>query len=137
YLASGRGARFLSLITLIAMGGVFVGVMALIVVTSVMTGLQTDLREKILGMNPHIWVTVYGTDMRIEGDLWPGTLERTLEVDGVISAAPFIQTEVGLGVETGAYAEAAVLRGIDPIIEGEPITDIAAQIQQGELSLGE
>jgi lipoprotein-releasing system permease protein len=137
YLASGRGARFLSLITLIAMGGVFVGVMALIVVTSVMTGLQTDLREKILGMNPHIWVTVYGTDMRIDGELWPGTLERTREIDGVVAAAPFIQTEVGLGLETGSYAEAAILRGIDPDIQGEPITDVAAQIQRGDLVLGE
>src|SRR5688500_4179194 len=84
YLASGRGARFLSLITLRAVGGVFVGVMALSVVTSVMTGLQTDLREKILGMNPHIWVTVYGTDMYIDGVLWPGTLARTREIDGVV-----------------------------------------------------
>jgi lipoprotein-releasing system permease protein len=39
---------------------VFVGVMALIVVTSVMTGLQRDLRDKILGTNPHIWLTTYG-----------------------------------------------------------------------------
>lgn len=137
YLASRRGARFLSLITLIAVGGVFVGVMALIVVTSVMTGLQTDLREKILGMNPHIWVTVYGTDMQIDGALWPGTLIRTMETEGVIAAAPFVQTEVGLGVESGSYAEAAMLRGIDPLIEGEPITDVAAQIQRGDLSLGE
>lgn len=137
YLASGRGARFLSLITLIAVGGVFVGVMALIVVTSVMTGLQTDLREKILGMNPHIWVTVYGTDMHIDGALWPGTLARTREIEGVVSAAPFVQTEVGLGLETGSYSEAAILRGIDPNIEGEPITDVAGQIQRGELSLGE
>lgn len=137
YLASQRGARFLSLITLIAVGGVFVGVMALIVVTSVMTGLQTDLREKILGMNPHIWVTVYGSDMHIDGVLWPGTLARTKEVEGVVAAAPFVQTEVGVVGEGGTYAEAAMLRGIDPVVEGEPITDVAGQIQRGELSLGE
>ncbi len=46
YLSSRRGARFLSLITLIAIGGVAVGVMALIVVIGVMNGLQNDLREK-------------------------------------------------------------------------------------------
>jgi lipoprotein-releasing system permease protein len=45
YLSGGKGRGFLSLITLIAIGGVTVGVMALIVVTSVMSGLQKDLRE--------------------------------------------------------------------------------------------
>src|SRR5690606_20460338 len=66
YLSSQRGPRFLSLITLIAVGGVFVGVMALIVVTAVMSGLQRDLREKILGTNPHIWLTTYGGNLRLE-----------------------------------------------------------------------
>src|SRR5688572_27806623 len=102
YLASRRGARFLSLITLIAMGGVFVGVMALIVVTAVMTGLQTDLREKILGTNPHIWVVTFGEEMRMDGATWPGALERVRRVEGVVAVAPFIQTEVGLGTP-GTY----------------------------------
>jgi hypothetical protein len=66
YLSSGRGSRYLSLITLIAMGGVFVGVTALIIVTAVMTGLQNELREKILGTNPHIWLTSYGDNMRLD-----------------------------------------------------------------------
>src|SRR5690606_3071813 len=94
YLASRSGVRFLSLITLIAIGGVFVGVMALIVVTSVMTGLQNDLRDKILGTNPHIWLTNYGENMRIEG--WRETLEKVRGVDGVAAVAPFVHTEVGL-----------------------------------------
>src|SRR5690349_5823801 len=92
YLSSRQGTRFLSLITLIAMGGVFVGVMALIVVTAVMTGLQTDLRDKILGTNPHIWLTSYGENMRLEG--WEGVLAKVRKVEGVEAAAPFIHTEV-------------------------------------------
>ncbi len=133
YLSSRRGARFLSLITLIAMGGVFVGVMALIIVTSVMSGLQRDLRDKILGTNPHIWLTTYGDAMQL--DSWEGTLARIRNVDGVVSAAPFIHTEVGLG-NLGGHAEAAVLRGIYPEAEGEPITDIMRDIQAGSYSLG-
>jgi lipoprotein-releasing system permease protein len=133
YLSSRRGARFLSLITLIAMGGVFVGVMALIVVTSVMSGLQRDLRDKILGTNPHIWLTTYGDAMQL--DAWEGTLARIRDVPGVVSAAPFIHTEVGLG-NLGGHAEAAILRGIHPEVGGEPITDIARQIQAGSFSLG-
>jgi lipoprotein-releasing system permease protein len=132
YLASRRGARFLSLITLIAIGGVFVGVMALIVVTSVMTGLQRDLREKILGTNPHIWLTTYGSALRM--DDWPPVLERVRQLPGVTAAAPFVHTEVGL--RSPAHAEFAILRGIEPISPGEPITDVAREIRAGTLHLG-
>jgi lipoprotein-releasing system permease protein len=133
YLSSRRGARFLSLITMIAMGGVFVGVMALIVVTSVMSGLQRDLRDKILGTNPHIWLTTFGDAMQL--DAWEGTLARVQNVDGVLSVAPFIHTEVGLG-NLGGHAEAAILRGIYPEAAGEPITDVVRQIRAGEFTLG-
>lgn len=133
YLASRRGVRFLSLITLIAIGGVFVGVMALIIVTSVMTGLQRDLREKILGTNPHIWVTTYGEGLLLQN--WEGVLARVKEIEGIESAAPVVHAEVALGT-LGAYAEAAILRGIDPEAEGPPITEIVAQIRRGELQLG-
>jgi lipoprotein-releasing system permease protein len=132
YLASRRGARFLSLITLIAVGGVFVGVMALIVVTSVMSGLQRDLREKILGTNPHIWLTTYGSALRM--DDWPPVLERVRGIPGVSAAAPFVHTEVGLS--SPSHAEFAILRGIDPTGPGEPITDVVRDIRAGELGLG-
>lgn len=126
YLASRRGTRFLSLITLIAIGGVTVGVMALIVVIAVMTGLQNDLREKILGTNPHIWVMTYGEGMRM--DDWRTALARVRRVDGVQAAAPFIHTEVGVSNRAG-YAEGAILRGVDPSAPGEPVTDIIRQIR--------
>ncbi len=134
YLSSRRGARFLSLITLIAIGGVLVGVMALIVVTSVMTGLQGELRDKILGTNPHIWVVTYGEAMRM--DDWPQVIERVREVPGVSAAAPFIHTEVGLRNPAG-HAEFAILRGIEPEAPGEPITDIVRQIREGRFQIGE
>jgi lipoprotein-releasing system permease protein len=132
YLASRRGARFLSLITLIAVGGVFVGVMALIVVTSVMTGLQRDLREKILGTNPHIWLTTYGGALRMED--WPPVLDRVRQISNVTAAAPFVHTEVGL--RSPAHAEFAILRGIEPAAPGEPITDVVREIREGALQLG-
>jgi lipoprotein-releasing system permease protein len=132
YLASRRGVRFLSLITLIAIGGVFVGVMALIVVTSVMTGLQRDLREKILGTNPHIWLTTYGSALRM--DDWPPVVERVRQMQGVTAAAPFVHTEVGLS--TAVHAEFAILRGIEPAVPGEPITDVVREIRAGNLQLG-
>ena len=134
YLASRRGTRFLSLITAISIGGVTVGVMALIIVTAVMTGLQTDLRDKILGTNPHIWLTTFGETMRV--DNWQPTLEKVRRVPGVMSAAPFVHTEVGLTNRAG-YAEAGILRGIDPAAEGPAVTDIVGMIRRGEARLGE
>jgi len=56
YLRSRRGSKLLSLISVIAIGGVVVGVSALIVIMGVMTGLQNDLREKILIGSPDIRV---------------------------------------------------------------------------------
>ncbi|HET7274288.1 MAG TPA: lipoprotein-releasing ABC transporter permease subunit [Longimicrobiaceae bacterium] len=132
YLSSQKGERFISLITLISIGGVFVGVMALIVVTAVMTGLQRDLRDKILGTNPHVWVTTYGNTMRVES--WEGALSRVRDVEGVRAAAPFIHAEVGLRNPAG-YAEFAILRGIDPGQDDEPVTDVVSKIREGELRL--
>ncbi|HET6764436.1 MAG TPA: ABC transporter permease [Longimicrobiaceae bacterium] len=133
YLASRRGTRFLSLITLIAIGGVTVGVTALIVVTAVMTGLQNDLRDKILGSNPHIWLLNYGEAMRM--DDWPRALQQVRKIEGVTAAAPFVHTEVGISNRAG-YAEGAILRGIDPTVPGPPVTDIIRRIRQDSLHLG-
>lgn len=130
YLASRRGTRFLSLITLIAIGGVSVGVMALITVIAVMTGLQTDLRNKILGVNPHIWVMTYGEAMKMES--WSEVLPRVRQVEGVVAAAPFVHTEVGLRSRAG-YPEAAILRGIDPGTSGPTVTAITDSLRKGGL----
>lgn len=133
YLASRRGTRFLSFSTLISIGGVSVGVMALIVVIAVMTGLQEDLREKILGTNPHIWVMTYGEGMRMDG--WEAPAAAVRDVPGVVAVAPFVQTEVGLSNRAG-YSEGAVLRGIDPAVQGVAVTDMSAAVRGDTLSLG-
>ena len=67
YLRSRRGSKLLSLISVIAIGGVIVGVSALIVIIGVMNGLQHDLREKILVGSPDIRVLTYGDDLKIDG----------------------------------------------------------------------
>jgi len=130
YLASRRGTRFLSLITLIAIGGVTVGVMALIVVSAVMNGLQSDLRDKILGVNPHIWVMTYGENMRM--DDWRGALGKVRQVPEVAAAGPFIHTEVAIRNRAG-YTEAAILRGIDPYQPGPSVTGIGATLRQHDM----
>jgi len=64
YLGSRRSSRLISLITVIAVGGVTIGVMALVIVLGVMNGMQNDLREKILVVNPHLRVLTYGEGLR-------------------------------------------------------------------------
>jgi lipoprotein-releasing system permease protein len=133
YLASRRGTRFLSLITLIAIGGVTVGVMALIVVIAVMTGLQKDLKEKILGVNPHIWVMTYGESMRMED--WRGALDQVRAVEGVSAVTPFIHTEVGL-TNRANYSEGVILRGVDVDFRGPAVTEINATLRDQKLLRG-
>jgi lipoprotein-releasing system permease protein len=94
YLRSRRGSSLLSLISMIAIGGVVVGVSALIVIIGVMNGLQHDLREKILVGSPDVRVLSYGPDLRITD--WPEVLERVKQQPGVVAAAPFVMTEGGM-----------------------------------------
>ena len=65
YLAPKRGGRFLSFITWISLGGVTVGVTALVVVIAVMTGAQEEFQEKILETSPHILLLEYSGSLRM------------------------------------------------------------------------
>ena len=82
----GRRSRALSLNTVISIGGVAVGVMALIVVLGVMNGLRNDLRERILVANPHLRILTFGTGLRL--DDWQRVLQEIRTEPGVVAAAP-------------------------------------------------
>ena len=82
YLRSRRGSRLLSLISVIAIGGVLVGVSALIVIMGVMNGLQRDLREKILVGSPDLRVLPYGSDMRMP-EMDGATATRNIRAGGL------------------------------------------------------
>lgn len=133
YLAAGRGRGFLSLIALIAIGGVTVGVMALIVVIGVMTGLQKDLREKILGASPHGMVLQIGSAFRMDG--WQQVIGRVREMPEVTAAAPFIYTEVLLNAGE-SYSEGAVLRGIAPDSAALAVSGIQGYLTTGRMPFG-
>ena len=59
YLRAKRSEAFISLITMISIVGVMIGVMTLNIVLAVMTGFEEDLRDRILGFNPHIVLVSY------------------------------------------------------------------------------
>ena len=128
YLRSRRGSKLLSLISLIAIGGVLVGVSALIVIIGVMNGLQHDLREKILVGSPDIRVLSYGEDLKI-GD-WQTTLKKVRAQPGVVTAAPFVLTEA-LMTTGHDYAGAVYVAGILP--QGRGVPDVTT-IRQHAIS---
>jgi len=135
YLAPRRGGRFLSFITWISLGGVTVGVTALIVVIAVMSGAQEDFQEKILDANPHVLVLEFGNSIRM-GD-WRRVLDTVRAVDGVESATPFALAQVALLRAGESYAQPASLYGIDVESLGEASTGIEERILTGSLTLEE
>ncbi|MBM2836016.1 MAG: lolC [candidate division NC10 bacterium] len=108
YLKARRKQAFISLITLISIGGVALGVMALIVVLAVMSGFEHDLRAKILGTNAHLWVLRHGDRGMEEPDR---ALEQIRGVPHVVAVSPFTYHQVMLSTDRGAGG--AVLRGLD------------------------
>jgi lipoprotein-releasing system permease protein len=132
YLRSRRGSRLLSLISVIAIGGVLVGVSALIVIMGVMNGLQRDLREKILVGSPDLRVLPYGSDMRMVD--WPSIRTKVMQVPGVVRAAPFITTQ-GLVRNLSGYQTGTQIVGIQPADSaGSDVTTIRSHAILGDFS---
>jgi len=130
YLRSRRGSKLLSLISIIAIGGVMVGVSALIVIIGVMNGLQHDLREKILVGSPDIRVLSYGEGLRIND--WQQTLEKVRRQPGVVAAAPFVLTE-GVMTTGHDYSGGVYVVGIPPAGRGVPeVTSIRSHAVDGD-----
>lgn len=130
YLRSRRGSRLLSLISIIAIGGVIVGVSALILIMGVMNGLQRDLREKIMVGSPDVRVLAYG-DMRI-GD-WEPLLETVRRVRGVQAAAPFVLTEGMVRRSGQVHTEGIYIAGVPSEDSGEPaVTNIREHRKTGD-----
>lgn len=132
YLASRKKGRFLSFITWIALGGITLGVMALIVVLGVMTGMQEELRGRILGSTPHLTVLEYGDALRMGN--WRSLMEDLSAMEEVESATPFVLTKVGLTRGGGGgedYAQTADLYGVS-LEEGDlPVTEMEEEIREG------
>jgi lipoprotein-releasing system permease protein len=107
YLKAKRKQTFISIITFISIGGVALGVMALIVVIAVMSGFENDLKKKSLGLNSHALVLSWDNTMAN----YTQVARRVESVPGVTAATPFILTQVMMS--SGGQVTGAVLRGID------------------------
>jgi lipoprotein-releasing system permease protein len=126
YLLAKRRQVFISVITLVSTLGVTVGVMALVIALAFMTGLQQELRDRILGSTAHVFVW-----KRSGISDYHGEVERLKTVPGVVGVAPAI---VGKALITSGTGEGfATLKGIDPAFEPE-VTDLARAMTEGSLS---
>jgi lipoprotein-releasing system permease protein len=127
YLKAKRQQLFISLITWISVGGVAVGVMALIVVLAVMSGFEDVLKHKIVGTNAH--VVVLQLDSHRLKD-YEHVLERVRQTPHVIAVTPFVYSQVMLSSRTNAMG--VVIRGIEPSRE-QLVTDLIKNIREGGL----
>jgi len=126
YFKAKKRHKGISINTLISIGGVALGVMALLIVLSVMGGFQEDLQKKILGVNAHIVVLSYGGKIKD----YSATGEKINGIEGVKHSAPFIFGQVMLG--SGERAHGVILRGIEPSLEKET-TEILKYLKEGSI----
>ena len=125
-----RGQRTnLSLFVWIGIGGVFLGVAALIVVLAVMTGFQDGIRDKIIAANPHI--LIFESSGRGVGDA-AALAARVRGMGGVKAVTPFVLQQA-LFTAAGGAAQGGLLRGVDFNAAGMA-ADIRSQLRVGTLA---
>jgi lipoprotein-releasing system permease protein len=128
YLGS-RGKRaHLSLFVWIGVGGVFLGVSALIVVLAVMTGFQDGIRDRIISANPHLLVFQTGGAGMLDAGRVAGQVRQ---VPGVRAATPFVLQQA-LFTSPGGDAHGGLVRGVD-LSDGAVAGDLRSHLRTGRL----
>ncbi len=127
YTRAKRRNHFISFISMISMLGIGLGVMALIVVLSVMNGFQKEIRARILGVTPHLQI------MSDSGQInsWPQVLETVEQHPEVRAAAPYVNGQ-GM-VSLNESVQGVMVRGILPDAE-QRLTGLGDKMKKGSLS---
>jgi lipoprotein-releasing system permease protein len=124
YLTARRQA-FISVISAVSIAGVGVGVAALIIALALMTGVQSELRDRIVGSTAHVYV------YRIDGQLDVDKDVARMKVPGIVGVAPAL-TGQGMMKSTRSDGAAVQVKGIDPQLEPS-VTDIKTSLTQGTM----
>jgi lipoprotein-releasing system permease protein len=117
---------FVSFITWVSLCGVALGVAALITVLSVMNGLESELRNRLLSLTAHASLNAAGAPIRD----WRNRIQRLTGAPGLVGAAPFLDTDAMLSRQPSMSG--AIVRGIDPDLEGQ-VSSIADGMREGKL----
>jgi lipoprotein-releasing system permease protein len=125
YLLAPRRQARVSLVSLFSTIGVAVGVMALIIALALMTGLQGELRAKLLGAVAHVYLT------KASGfDDYRAEVARLRQIPGVTGAGPAV---IGKALVSTNRDDAFItIKGIDPALEVD-VTDIRSAMRQGTI----
>jgi lipoprotein-releasing system permease protein len=118
---------FVSFITWVSLLGVALGVAILIVVLSVMNGLGSELRDRLLSTSSHASLNADGKPI----DDWRQIIARLAGAQGLVGAAPFLDTDAMLS--RAPDMSGAVVRGIDPEMESH-VSMLAGAMREGKLT---
>lgn len=124
---------FVSVITLISVIGVMLGVAVLIIVISVMSGFDRQLREKLLGFNAHLRVVQPGELLSNREEI----MARVMANPRVKGVSPFVQGKVMMETQPpagGSVVDAPVVRGVDPQREAD-VSDLPKSVISGAFDL--
>jgi lipoprotein-releasing system permease protein len=125
YTRARRRNHFISFISLISMLGIMLGIVALIVVLSVMNGFHKEIQERILGMASH------ATLSNPKGiDDWQVLVDELSQYPDVVGAAPFVEIQSML--MNAGHTQAALLRGILPAQE-DAVSDLRKDMISGSV----
>ena len=128
-LRSGHSLGFISVITWFSVLGITIGTAALIIVISVMSGFETEVRERIIGLDAHLRVRSFLP----AGIANPDSIRTVLDaIPEIVASSPYI-LEKGMLSHKGV-TEGAVVRGVDPEGYGR-VTDLAQHVVDGVLDL--
>ncbi|MBU1223598.1 MAG: lipoprotein-releasing ABC transporter permease subunit [Gammaproteobacteria bacterium] len=126
YTHAKRRNHFISFISIVSMAGIALGVMALIVVLSVMNGFQEELRARILGVAAHLEISAPGERLAD----WRGVLAQAQQNPDVMSGAPYVNAQGMLA--NGDMVRGAIIRGVLPELENR-VADFAQHMKAGKL----
>lgn len=128
----GRRDRFVSFIAGTSMAGIALGVAALIIVLSVMNGFQTQVRDRMLSVLPHIELSIPSAAPEQVLAHWQELAQQAKKNPEVIGAAPFVSAQAML--VRGDALTGAQIRGIDTQRENA-VSDLSQQMTQGRLDV--
>lgn len=130
YLLAKKREKFIPIVTLFSIAGVSVGVATLIITLSVMGGFERDLKEKILGMNAHLYI-IEGMGSKLKN--YSTIIEKIKKIDNrIIGVAPIITSQA---IITSEYGNAGiVLKGIDPKLEHR-VSKLKEYTKQGSFEI--
>lgn len=121
-----RQPPFVGVVTVISVVGVGLGVLAQVVVLSVMSGFENDLKSKILGAHAHVVIEKYGDDFAE----YPDVEARAREVLGVRTAAAFVLGDAMMSTDVGLSG--TLVKGVDPGSE-DAVGELRANLERGRV----